>query len=200
MNKGRIELQALEITVNDEKWLVINMYKETKIPDATLVDDLDKLLSTYCSQYTNVVLCGDINVNMLKNNSISDIIDVHGMKNFVTKPTCFKSETPTLMDVVFTTVPKRFKYVRCIESDLSDFHEMVCFSTKFNAPRHINKVTYRSYKNFNREHFLCDLSSVPFHAAQVFDTVDDASWFSESLLLDVVNKHAPLKKRVIKQN
>ena len=95
---------------------------------------------------------------------------------------------------------KRFKHVCCIESDLSDFHQMVCFSTKFNAARHINKViTYRSYKNFNREQFFRDLASAPFHAAQVFDTVDDAYWFSESLLLDVVNKHAPLKKRVIKQ-
>ena len=176
------------------------MYKEPKTPDATLVDHLDKMLSAYCSQYTNVVLCGDINVNMLKNNNISDIVDVHGMKSIVTKPTCFKSETPTLIDVVFTTVLKRFKHVCCIESDLSDFHQMVCFSTKFNAPCHINKViTYRSYKNFNREQFLCDLASAPFHAAQVFDTVDDAYWFSESLLLDVVNKHAPLKKRVIKQ-
>ena len=66
MTKGRIELQALEITVNDEKCLVINMYKEPKTSDATFVDHLDKLLSTYCSQYTNVVLCGDIDVNMLK--------------------------------------------------------------------------------------------------------------------------------------
>ena len=118
------------------------------------------------------------------------------MKNIVTKPTCLKSETLTLIDVVFTTVPKRFKHVCCIESDLhvSDFHQMVCFSTIFNVSRHINKViTYRSYKNFNRVQFLCDLSSAPFRAAQVFDTVDDAYLFSESLLLDVVNKHAPLK-------
>ena len=111
---------------------------------------------------------------MLKNNSISDIIDVHGMKNIVTKPTCFKSETPTLIDVLFFTTCKWFKHVCCIGSDLSDFHQMVCFSTKFNAPRHINKViTYRSYKDFNREQFLCDLASAPFHGAQVFDTVDD---------------------------
>ena len=144
------------------------MYKEPKTPDATFVDHFDKLLSTYCSQYTNAVLCGDINVNMLKNNSISDIIDVHGMKDIVTKPICVKSETPTLIDVVFTTVPKRFKHVCCIECD---FHQMVCFSTKFDDPRHINKVsTYRSYKNFNREQFLCDSSSAPFHVAQVFDT------------------------------
>ena len=47
LNKGRIELQALEITVNDEKWLVINMYKEPKTPDATFVEHLDKLLSTF---------------------------------------------------------------------------------------------------------------------------------------------------------
>ena len=55
---------------------------------------------------------------MLKNNIICDIIDVHGMKNIVTKPTCFKSETLTLIDVVITTVPKRFKHVCCIESVL----------------------------------------------------------------------------------
>ena len=30
LNKDRIELQAIEITLNDEKWLVINMYKEPK--------------------------------------------------------------------------------------------------------------------------------------------------------------------------
>ena len=47
--------------------------------------------------------------------------------------------------------------------------------------------------------FYVVIASAPFHAAQVFDTIDDAYWFSESLLLDVVNKHAPLKKRVIKQ-
>ena len=52
LNKGRIELQAIEITVNDEKWLVINIYKEPKTPDTSLVDHVDKLLSTYCSQYT----------------------------------------------------------------------------------------------------------------------------------------------------
>ena len=30
------------------------------------------------------------------------------MKNIVTKLKCFKSQTPTLIDVVFTSVPKRF--------------------------------------------------------------------------------------------
>ena len=40
---------------------------------------------------------------------------------------------------------------------------------------------------------------MPFHATQELDTVDDAYRFSEALLLEVVNKHAPLKKRVLKQ-
>ena len=81
------------------------MYKEPKTPNVTFVDHLDKLLSSYCSHYTNV-LCGDINVNMLKKNCISDIIDVHGRKNIVTKPTCFKGGTLTLIDVVCTNVPQ----------------------------------------------------------------------------------------------
>ena len=58
-----------------------------------------------------------------------------------------------MIDVVFTTVFKRFKHVCFFESGL----------------------------------------------VILFDTVDDAYWFLESLLPDVVNKHAPLEKRVIKQ-
>ena len=37
------------------------------------------------------------------------------------------------------------------------------------------------------------------HAAQELDTVDGAYRFSEALLLEVVKKHVPLKKRVFKQ-
>ena len=34
--KGRIELQPLELSIKDEKWIVINMCKEPKTPNVTL--------------------------------------------------------------------------------------------------------------------------------------------------------------------
>ena len=49
---------------------------------------------------------------------------------------------------------------------------------------------------FKRFRHVCCIES---DLVILFDTVDDAYWFLESLLPDVVNKHAPLEKRVIKQ-
>ena len=56
-------------------------------------------------------------------------------------------------------------------------------------------MNYRSFKNFEPEAFNEDISRVPFHAAFVFDDVDDIYWAHELLLNDVIKDHAPVKER-----
>ena len=46
----------------------------------------------------------------------------------------------SLIDLI-TNVHKRMKNVTCVDIGLSDFHDLVFFSTKQHVP------TYRSYKN-----------------------------------------------------
>ena len=61
---------------------------------------------------------------------------------------------------------------------------MVLFATKLHVPlpkkRHI---IYGSYKNFNEEHYLNDLSCMPLHVGQIFDDIDDTYWFVKSCYL-----------------
>ena len=52
---------------------------------------------------------------------------------------------------------------------------------------------YRSYKTFDEAEFREDVGRIPFHAAYVFDDVDDIYWAHEWLLTDVINEHAPIK-------
>ena len=136
---------------------------------------------------------------MSKTNCISSILHSCGMKNVVTSPTCFKSKTPTSIDVVFTNVPKRIQNVTCIDVALSDFHHMVCWATK----QHIVKkperwIKYRSYKRFNENDYINDVATAPFHVSEVFDDVNDSYWFCQQLVKDVIDRHAPLKSRKIK--
>ena len=42
------------------------------------------------------------------------------------------------------------------------------------------------------------MSFVPFHVTEVFDSDHDSHWFS--LILDVIDRHAPMKQWVIKNN
>ena len=85
---------------------------------------------------------------------------------------------------------------------LGDFHKVVmtCFKSTYEKLQKI-KSQYRSYKNFNEDMFLSDLRSVPFE--HVYSLPDNMNWHMESsrqLFSEVVDKHAPLKHRVLRRN
>jgi len=55
-------------------------------------------------------------------------------------------------------------------------------------------------KNFSQEQFLRDLHSAPFHIIDLFDDVDDKIDAFESLYLDILDEHAPLKQVHVRGN
>ena len=112
---------------------------------------------------------------MLKSKWLTDILDVHGCRIIVTKPTCSKSKVATLIAGIITNVSKRLQHITCLDCDLSNVHHTVCFFTKMPAPI-IKKryIMYRSYKHFSEQTYIHDLSYILFQVCEMFDHVDDA--------------------------
>jgi len=72
---------------------------------------------------------------------------------------------------------------------------MVCFATKIYAPIiKKRRIIYRSYKHCSEQTYIQDLSYIPFQVCEIFDHVDDTYWFSQSLIRQVIDNHAPLKR------
>ena len=61
------------------------------------------------------------------------------------------------------------------------------------------KVNFRSYKNCQEADFIRDLLRAPFHVFTLFDDTDDCYWAYETLLMDIVNEHAPRKQKYPKK-
>ena len=57
------------------------------------------------------------------------------------------------------------------------------------------KVTFRSYKKFHEAEFTQDLHRVPFQGATVFDDTNDCYLAYETLLMDIMDEHAPKKQK-----
>ena len=191
VKSGRIEIIIVEIVINKEKWLLLSMYKQPKVSKSCLQDVLELLMDKVMDEARNIILFGDLNVNMLiSKNCLEEMFRTIGVKNVVTSATCYKSNIPTLIDLLVTNVPKRIQNVSCIDSELSDFHLMVLWSTKM-------RVSDRRNKTFNESMYLNDLSQAPFHVAEISDTVDDSYWFYIKILSDVINEHVPIKSRKI---
>ena len=136
---------------------------------------------------------GDMNCNLSRRNCLSDVCDVFGLTNLVKHPTCFKGDIPTLLDVFLTNRPKRFVDVLNVDIGTTDFHNYVCVASRAFAPRQIRrKIIYRSMKNFREDAFCSDIENIPFHVSHVFDDIDDIYWAHTEMFLSVLNEHAPL--------
>ena len=57
-------------------------------------------------------------------------------------------------------------------------------------------IQYRTFKSFDVNAFLCDLSSAPWCQIEGFDNIDDilAAWYS--LFIAVIDKHVPRTHRI----
>lgn len=55
-------------------------------------------------------------------------------------------------------------------------------------------ITFRSYKNFDPEHYKQLLSSAPWHVGQLFDDVNDQAYLWNALMNNILDEVAPVKK------
>lgn len=196
--KYSIDFITLEVTTQRGKWNLTYIYCPPSVDDKHVTDFMNYLCEHFISKHILSLFFGDINQNLLKDCSLSCICDIHGLTNLIKEPTCFKAETPTLLDVFLTDKPYSFTACLNIDIGLSDFHNFICVTTKLYTPcESKRKIKYRSMKHFCNESFNRDLDNAPFHVCCIFDDIDDVFWAHKSMYESVLNDHAPVKSKTV---
>ena len=73
-----------------------------------LLEETNKTLALYSSNYETLIIQGDFNVGINKSH-IRDFCDTYDLKSLNTKPTCYKTpENPTCIDLLLTNHPRTF--------------------------------------------------------------------------------------------
>ncbi len=75
-----------------------------------------------------------------------------------------------------------------------------CITKLHIPPQKPRKKIYRSLKSFNETDFVLDVSRMPFHISSIFDDVGDQYLTRKWLFTEILNEHAPLKARSVKEN
>ena len=189
-----LELIAIEIHQNKRRWLFIGMYKPPSQSDREFTNRLSSIIDYYLPKYENLILIGDFNLS-IENQHLDALIQAYNLNNLINKPTCFQSNTPTCIDLILTNKKDLFKLSNTFETGISDHHKLVSTILKSGSFKGTPKIKiYRSYKNFELENFdriLKDkLEKLINHSYAEF----------EKVFLKELNKHAPLKKKVLRHN
>ena len=195
---------CLEFSIRKEKWVLLSNYILPSSNIRNFNDQLSPILDKILCETSNIIITGDLNVDMLTKNSkfaaLDELLQMYNLKNIITNATCFKSTNATLLDLFIVSKSRRFSTTLNFNCGLSDYHNFIATCTKLQHTRFTPKVvTYRSYKKFNEEDFKYEVSCIPYQILDVFDDVDDKFWCYNKLIMNVVDDHAPLKKKFLKR-
>ena len=148
---------------------------------------------------------GDMNINTFEHSSsldkLNELCDTLDPHNLVKVSTCEMKGSSTSIDLILTNQRHHFKHTHAFKTGLSDFHKIVttCCKSTYVRLQPI-RIQYRSYKNFNENDFLSDLWCVPFEQAHSLPNSELPYEKFKTLYSEVVDKHAPLKHRILRGN
>ena len=129
---------------------------------------------------------------------MDDFCELFHLKSLIKTPTCFKSiNNPSCIDLILTNKPTSFQNSTVLETGLSDFHLLTVTVLKTTFRKKPPKIVrYRDYKRYCCTDFQNDLN---FSLAGI-DLNEISNDDYMSLLMRILNKHAPLKTKYIRAN
>ena len=203
-----LEILWVEIKRKKAKSLyVCSLYRPPiKGNNVELVEKYKTFLNSSFSKIpknSEVFILGDFNCDMLRKNhlssAINDLCKDKSLVQHVELPTRVTQTSSTLIDLILSNSEEATE-CQVIDMGLSD-HSLVCIKrSKLRIKRSPKFITSRSFKNFNQEAFLDDLGNLDWSKVIHADNVDFAvSQFNENVL-KVLNRHAPLTKKRLRES
>ena len=171
----------------------------------TFFEELTDSLSRAINSYENIILMGDFNIDIKKANStaynkLEEFCGTFNLTNLVKFQTCFLNNHKSTIDLILTNKPQFFQITIVTECGVNDCQKRITTFMKSDISRlKPRNVHYRSYKNFfNKEKFLSDVKEADFSFKK--SNPDVNYLVLTNVFSNIVNIHAPLKKKILRGN
>ena len=133
LESEKIEILAVEININKRKWIILNVYRRPESNVENFMEETCKILDKIFSKYDLIILMGDINTESNETEQtktasklLKELCTTYDLHNLVTESTCFTHTHESAISVILTNCKCNFMHLKASETDLSDFHKMVC--------------------------------------------------------------------------
>ena len=163
------------------------------------VDKIDTLLSHVTTSWNEtIVIAGDTNIDISKETVVSkkylQILEHHGMKQHIEKPTRKGSK---LIDHISSNLDKIIdnNVLPCDEISDHDAPYVILNIRKQRFEPRFKMI--RNEKNFDTESFLADVSMLPFTAVYAVECPDEQLDIFNEIFLSCLEEHAPLVKQKV---
>ena len=200
-----LEIMCIEVDFGKRKWAIISVYRQAaKQTPKIFFEGLEKCLEKVTNAYDNIMVIGDINIDILNKNSYGyqeykSFLDSFNMKNLIKKTTCHTKTSSTSLDVLLTNNGRYCFNTIVLETGISDVHCLIGTTLRASYKKaEPTVIQYRDYKTFDQVSFINDLSHFVIN-----ENINDPNILYDNFLLffqKTVEDHAPTKQRTVRGN
>ena len=197
------DCQFTEISLNNNKKILVgNIYRRPEL--SNVQDFLNTLNDTInvIKNYSDIILTGDFNINMLKTNSnnysarLMDIMITNGFSPKITLPTRVCKTVASLIDNVFYKGKDNDTISGIIKSTMSDHYPMFTLFNYSKTKNTVEIIKTRPIQNQNINTFLHDLNNEDWNHIQSLPSTQVDEKYNKFLekYSYLFNKHFPIKE------
>ncbi|CAG2253818.1 unnamed protein product [Mytilus edulis] len=172
---AELESVCVEITTKTGRFLVVCFYRPPNAP-VTSLDHFENLLDNVIDTDKNVILLGDLNIDLLKaspTSRISRICERYGIENVVKEPTRITSSTATLLDPIYINNLSLLRNSMVLPSFCSD-HFSTHIEIKLSTARQKAYSYFCSISRFDTEPQLPNVPPLaPYELSDIVITEQD---------------------------
>lgn len=191
----------IEVIVNHIKILLGVFYSPSNQID--YFASLESKLEHHNSFYEQIIILGDFNTCLLKDNvrsrrlqSLITSVDMHILPLHATHHAPHSS--PSLLDLVLVSDVSKVASHGQLPAPFS-YHDLIFLSYKIRCPRRKPQFLFlRSFKNICLDRLRAEADSIDWSSVYNCSDLDSKVALFNRLLLDLFDKHAPLKKVKVK--
>ena len=127
----RNEIICSQLTIRNKKWIIVSAYRPPFYSNLiNFFKDLENILNQALSKCDNIVVMGDVNINVQNSNDsdlhhLLSLCDIFCLKNLIKEKTCFAGIQGSSIDVILTNKARSFQNTMVTETGLSDHHLMI---------------------------------------------------------------------------
>lgn len=188
----------LKIKINHRICLGLGVIYRTKMNVLNCVQALDKFLPDMLSSCTYITVLGDLNIDLLCSNNISnpisDFFDTFGFVQVIDEPTRVSNSRSSLLDPIFVSDSSIVASGGTLDAQHISDHRLTYCNMKLPIQENPLKfVTFRDYKQFHEVLFYSDLHNVPWHSIYYMTDIDEKVDFLTFQLKSLFELHVPLR-------
>ena len=144
-----------------------------------------------------IIIAGDFNINLNSDSGESkqrykQILHTFSLKQHLNKPT---RKNKILIDHICSNIPTKVVHSDALHTDEISGHDMPYAILNVKIERYEQRYKYiRSKKDIDVNPYVSDFRELPLNLVYAFDEPDDQVTILNKLVLDCIEKHAPIKR------